>query len=103
MLRCKKCNVPLKGVLSVIPKKLFGVKPSEKSSDLCNKCEPKNAVYRCGICGREVDEAVALTHVKTEEYLLELIRRDHPQWSKDKEACQKCMDYYRRLVNEAEI
>ena len=39
--KCKKCGVPLEGLLSKIPKFLFGVKPSEKKKGLCNKCENK--------------------------------------------------------------
>ncbi len=100
---CKKCKVPLSGFLSVIPKKLFGVTPSKKVPDLCNKCEPKEGKYCCQICGRKIDDSVALMHVKTEEYLLELIRRDHPEWKEKEGACPKCVEYYRKLVKDAEI
>ncbi len=104
MDRCKKCKVPLTGALSKVAR-LIGVRPSEKFNGLCNKCEPRErpGKYICQICAREIDEAVALTHVKTEEYLLELIRRDHPEWKADNNACHKCIDYYRDLVKKAEI
>lgn len=59
--------------------------------------------YQCHICGREIDEAAGLAHVKAEEYLIELIRRDHPEWLEEKNSCHKCIDYYRRLVKETEI
>ncbi|HNW92750.1 MAG TPA: hypothetical protein PKM88_07575 [bacterium] len=59
--------------------------------------------YHCAICNREIDEAAGLAHIKAEEYLLELIRRDHPEWHEKKNTCQKCVDYYRRLVKETEI
>jgi hypothetical protein len=40
--KCKKCKVPLKGFLyKVIASKLFGIRPSAKDSELCNKCEDK--------------------------------------------------------------
>jgi len=40
--KCKKCKVPLEGFLyRWIALKLFGVKPSAKTPDLCNKCEGK--------------------------------------------------------------
>ena len=104
MYRCRKCKVPLSGFLSKIPKVLFGVRPSDKDPTLCNKCvSSKKTKYQCQICGRQVDDSVALTHVKTEEYLLELIRRDHPEWHEDKNTCPKCIEYYRKLVKEAEI
>ncbi|MBL7131385.1 MAG: hypothetical protein ISS45_08315 [Candidatus Omnitrophica bacterium] len=104
MERCKKCKVPLTGFLSKISR-LIGVKPSEKYPGICNKCESKvqPGKYVCQICSREIDESVALTHVKAEEYLLELIRRDHPEWKVDKNTCQQCIDYYRVLVKKAEI
>ncbi|MEK6943484.1 MAG: hypothetical protein AABX00_05465 [Nanoarchaeota archaeon] len=40
--KCMKCNVPLEGFLyGLIAKPIFGVKPSKKNRDLCNKCENK--------------------------------------------------------------
>ncbi|MFH1285498.1 MAG: hypothetical protein ABIH99_02855 [Candidatus Micrarchaeota archaeon] len=41
MVKCKKCGVPLDGLLSAIPRALFGVKKSEKNAEICNKCEKK--------------------------------------------------------------
>jgi 3-polyprenyl-4-hydroxybenzoate decarboxylase len=73
---------------------------------ICNKCEPKeepHGKYLCQICGRQVDESAAVMHVKTEEYFLELIRRDHPEWKETKGTCRHCVDYYRELVKKAEI
>jgi hypothetical protein len=105
MKRCKKCKAPISGVLSKVLKKVVKLKPSDKFLGLCNKCEPKivEGKYLCQICGREVDESAALMHVKTEEYLLELIRRDHPEWKEAHGTCRHCVDYYRALVNKAEI
>lgn len=105
MKRCKKCNAPLSGVLSKVLKKVRGVKPSEKFLGLCNKCEPKEHIgkYLCQICAREIDESAALTHIKAEEYLLELIRRDHPEWKETRSTCPHCIDYYRTLIKKAEI
>lgn len=39
MKRCKECGVPLEGFLYKTIGKLFGIKPSEKDSAICNKCE----------------------------------------------------------------
>ena len=40
--KCKKCKVPLEGFLyRLIAKALFGVRPSTKDPELCNKCEDK--------------------------------------------------------------
>lgn len=59
--------------------------------------------YKCQICEREIDDFVSITHIKTEEYLMDLIRRDHPEWKKDGQTCKKCIEYYRKLVKDAEI
>ena len=105
MKKCKICNVPLSGFLGKVAKTIARIKPSEKFLGICNKCEPKEGggKYVCQICGREIDESAALMHAKAEEYLLELIRRDHPEWKKDKDTCYHCVEYYRTLVNKAEI
>jgi len=59
--------------------------------------------YICQICKRKVDEKIALVHVKTEEYLIDLIRKDHPQWHEAKATCKKCVQYYRKLIKDAQI
>lgn len=61
------------------------------------------AKHKCQICEREIDDAVGLAHIKAEEYILELIRRDHPEWSKEKGTCSLCIEYYRELVKRTEI
>ncbi|MBP7836281.1 MAG: hypothetical protein KA022_02275 [Candidatus Omnitrophica bacterium] len=59
--------------------------------------------YKCQVCGREIDDFASITHIKAEEYILDLIRRDHPEWHEDKKTCRKCVEYYRKLVRDAEI
>lgn len=59
--------------------------------------------YRCQICERDIDDFVSIAHIKAEEYLIELIRKSHPEWKADKKTCLKCIDYYRKLVKDAEI
>jgi hypothetical protein len=40
--RCKKCKVPFEGFLYLlIASRIFGVRPSTKDPELCNKCEDK--------------------------------------------------------------
>ncbi|MCX5726407.1 MAG: hypothetical protein NT030_04375 [Candidatus Saganbacteria bacterium] len=41
MKKCKKCGVPLEGIGYWISSKLFGIRPSKKDQQLCNKCEKK--------------------------------------------------------------
>jgi hypothetical protein len=48
---CEKCKVPLEGFLyAVIAKGLFGVNPSEKRPNVCNKCDSDTDVKKCGCC-----------------------------------------------------
>jgi hypothetical protein len=63
----------------------------------------KHPKYKCQICEREIDEEVAVPHAKAEEYIIELIRRDHPEWKEDALTCHHCVEYYRKLVKETEI
>jgi len=105
MKRCRKCKVPLEGTVSKIIKKVLRTYPSEQDAGLCNRCAAKEkpGTYVCQICDRSIDEASALTHVKAEEYLLHLIRKDHPEWKESKGTCPECIDYYRQLIKKARI
>ncbi|MFA5038775.1 MAG: hypothetical protein WC732_03755 [Candidatus Omnitrophota bacterium] len=105
MKRCRKCRAPLEGPLGTIAKTLFRLRPSQEDPGLCNKCAPreKKGTYVCAVCQRAVDEKKALTHIKGEEYLLELIRRDHPEWKEEHGACPKCVEYYRELIQRGNL
>lgn len=107
MKRCEKCNFPLEGLLAKLLKPILKISASENNPSVCTRCdEPKSiskSEYICSICNRPVDESSALTHVKAEEYLLGLIKKDHPEWQKEKGACPQCLDYYRELIKKAKI
>lgn len=83
--------------MGVVSKFLGAVKRVTRSKE-----DPKKN-YTCQICDRVVDEATALTHIKAEEYLLDLIRKDHPEWKEDKKTCPKCVEYYKELIKKAKI
>lgn len=59
--------------------------------------------YKCQICERQIDDFASIAHIKAEEYLMDLIHKDHPEWKKDGKTCHECVDYYRKLVKESEI
>ena len=101
MKRCRICKVPLEGFGFKVSNVLFRVRQSEEDADLCNKCEAKSTTYRCEICERFIDKKKALTHVKAEEYIIGLIKKDHPEWNKQEGISGECLDYYRKLVKEA--
>ena len=59
--------------------------------------------YRCQICDRDIDDFASIAHIKAEEYIMELIQRDHPEWDEKEKTCHKCLEYYRKLVKDTEI
>ena len=63
----------------------------------------KNKFYQCQICGKMIRKEHSLEHVKAEEYLLGLIKKDHPQWKQTESTCRECIEYYRKLIKQAEI
>ena len=60
-------------------------------------------LYKCQICGRMIHEKHALGHIKAEEYIIHLIKKDHPKWDEKDASCPKCVAYYRELVDKTEI
>lgn len=120
MKKCKVCGRALNGLMAKI-KKIFLNRPlAGKGQDVCGKCsgnsqlnksekkvdKPTNKEdekYQCPICKRMIHQSHALEHVKTEEYLMKLISKDHPKWGKKYPVCKECIDYYRKLVEDAEI
>jgi hypothetical protein len=105
MKRCAKCRVPLEGKMFLILEKIFRLKTADSDPTLCNKCAPRphKGTYVCRICNREIEEKAALTHIRAEEYLLGLIKKDHPEWKESDPACAQCISYYRELIKKAKI
>lgn len=106
MKKCGVCQAPLEGPASKWARIFPRRSPSKDDPALCGRCAKKkkpNASYVCQICLRPVDEADALTHVKAEEYLLELILKDHPEWKEENATCPRCIGYYRELKVKAKI
>ncbi|MGE5280356.1 MAG: hypothetical protein ACM3L6_06410 [Deltaproteobacteria bacterium] len=91
--------------MAYLLKKVAGIRRSMTDPRLCNKCAPgqKPSGYVCSICNRNVKEEHALAHVKAEEYLITLIKKDHPEWKESGGSCPQCLDYYRKLVRETDV
>ena len=53
----------------------------------------------CGICGHA---APSLSSV-AEDYVLDLIRKDHPEWVREDGACPECLAYYSTLDAQIEV
>jgi hypothetical protein len=44
-----------------------------------------------------------LAHAKAEEYLIGLIKRDHPEWVRPNGTCPRCNIYYRLLAKRTGV
>lgn len=58
---------------------------------------------RCPRCGRDIRVPMLLAHAKAEEYLIELIKRDHPEWVQPDGTCRRCKLYYRVLAKRTGV
>ena len=59
--------------------------------------------YQCPRCGRYIEGSSVLAHAKAEEYLVGLIKRDHPAWVEPKGTCLRCETFYQALVERTGI
>ncbi len=57
----------------------------------------------CPRCGKTINGPTRLVHVKAEEYLIGLIKRDHPEWVDPDGTCPQCATYYRVLVERTGV
>lgn len=53
----------------------------------------------CGLCGHESSD---LSRV-AEDYIFDLIRKNHPEWVRADGACPKCLVYYSTLEDVIQI
>ena len=53
----------------------------------------------CPLCNEETDEF----HYDAERYVLEMIKKDHPEWVESDGACEPCMDYYKSLDKAVQL
>ena len=47
----------------------------------------------CPLCHEEADEL----HYEFEKYVLDVIKKEHPEWVAPDGACMQCIDYYKSL------
>ena len=90
---------------SVISRAVARAWPQWSSPDASSPSAPRRPSRgeRCPRCGRTVTGPLLLIHAKAEEYLLELIKRDHPEWGEPDGTCPRCAAYYRTLVEQVGV
>ena len=62
-----------------------------------NKGVQREITIACSICGMDVPAASLEIHRLAEEYILERIRVEHPEWVEADGACPKCLEFYEAL------
>ena len=58
---------------------------------------------RCLRCGKDISGLILLAHAKAEEYLIGLIKEDHPEWVQPDGTCPRGEVYYRALVEQTGV
>ncbi len=53
----------------------------------------------CGLCGHDSPNLSQIA----EDYVLDLIRRDHPEWVRENGACPECLAYYSSLEDVIQV
>lgn len=54
--------------------------------------------YKCGVCGEKVEGDLISFKNHTEDHILDIMKKDHPQWVDENGVCRKCLDYYRKQL-----
>ena len=53
------------------------------------------AKYTCSLCGGVVHEELRTLHGDAEQWLINRIKRQHPEWVSSDGACARCIEEYR--------
>ena len=52
-------------------------------------------MYQCALCQDKIENDLLVYHGHVEQHIVEIIKRDHPEWSEKDGMCQKCLEYLR--------
>ena len=56
----------------------------------------------CPLCSEAVEDESLILHMEIDEWLLQLVLQDHPDWKQSDGACGKCWEKIRELNEQAE-
>lgn len=56
--------------------------------------------HECSLCGSFVDEKDFYAHRKMEKAIVDLIKKNKPNWVNEDGSCVKCYEYYRTLAED---
>lgn len=80
-----------------------GIESSDGVLSTMNGQRGASTADRCPRCGKTIQAPMLLAHAKAEEYLIELIKRDHPEWVQPDGTCSRCSNYYRVLAQRTGV
>lgn len=55
------------------------------------------AQKECPICNKVVDEKVIQVCQDAEAWIIQSIKRSHPNWVSEDGTCPKCLEYYKNI------
>ncbi len=55
-------------------------------------------MYQCSVCGKSVSNDLKILIQHTEEHIVDIIKKKHPEWIEKDGVCQKCVEYYRKQL-----
>ena len=50
--------------------------------------------YTCSVCGNQVHEELRTLHEDAEQWLINRIKRQHPEWVSADGACVRCVEAF---------
>ena len=56
-----------------------------------------HAEIPCPVCGGLLSPDTADLHAMAEDWVIQQIKRDHPEWVEANGACPKCLEFYLKL------
>ena len=55
--------------------------------------------YICPVCGEHLKRELDVVIPHTEEHIIDLIKKDHPDWVEKDGMCKICYDYYKKQLH----
>jgi hypothetical protein len=54
--------------------------------------------YKCSVCGKVINDDLKVYIDHTEKHVVDVIKKDHPEWVEKNGICHKCEGYYRQQI-----
>jgi hypothetical protein len=58
--------------------------------------------YICPTCNKRIQRDLKIIIDHTEEHIVEIIKKDHPDWAESNGVCKKCYQYYKEQIHPKE-